>query len=66
MLNFLSPPPSTQKLLVCNTSIDLRAAEAFICDLYENAGLPLPEIFDPVEEIIRVVTILREQGRNQL
>jgi hypothetical protein len=61
---FLSPPPPTTKLLVGQTRIDFRAAEAFICDLYANANLEIPETFDPVDEIIKIVTILREQGKN--
>jgi hypothetical protein len=63
---FGSPPPSTRKLLVGQTKIDFRAAQAFLGDLYANAGLELPENFDPVEEVIKVVTILREQGKNEL
>jgi hypothetical protein len=54
-----------QDLLVGQTKIDIRIAQAFIGDLYANAGLELPENFDPVEEIIRVVTVLREQGKNE-
>ena len=45
--------------------MDLAAVEAFMNDLYANAGLSLPPGFDPVEEVIRVVTILREQGKNE-
>jgi hypothetical protein len=45
--------------------MDLNAVEAFINDLYANAGLSLPPGFDPVEEVIRVVTVLREQGKNE-
>ena len=45
--------------------MDLAAVEAFMNDLYANAGLSLPPDFDPVEEVIRVVTILREQGKNE-
>lgn len=63
---FGSPPPYTRKLLVGQTKIDFRAAQAFLGDLYANAGLELPENFDPVEEVIRVVIILREQGKNEL
>ena len=45
--------------------MDLAAVEAFMNDLYANAGLEIPENFDPVEEVIRVVTVLREQGKNE-
>lgn len=45
--------------------MDLAAVEAFMNDLYANAGLSLPPGFDPVEEVIRVVTVLREQGKNE-
>ena len=62
---FGSPPPRTPKLLVGQTKIDFRAAQAFLGDLYANAGLELSENFDPVEEVIRVVTVLREQGKNE-
>ena len=62
---FGSPPPRIPKLLVGQTKIDFRAAQAFLGDLYANAGLELPENFDPVDEVIRVVTVLREQGKNE-
>ena len=62
---FGSAPPKNFNLLVGQTKIDFRAAQAFLGDLYANAGLELPENFDPVEEIIRVVTVLREQGKNE-
>ena len=45
--------------------MDLNAVEAFMNDLYANAGLSLPPGFDPVDEVIRVVTVLREQGKNE-
>jgi hypothetical protein len=60
-----SAPPSVKKLLVGQSRIDFRAAEAFIGDLYANAGLKVPEDFNPVEEVIRVVNTLREQGKNE-
>ena len=62
---FGSPPPRIPKLLVGQTKIDFRAAQAFLGDLYANAGLSLPPGFDPVDEVIRVVTVLREQGKNE-
>ena len=62
---FGSAPPSVKKLLVGQSKIDFRAAEAFIGDLYANAGLEVSEDFDPVEEVIRVVNTLREQGKNE-
>ena len=65
MLSIMSPPPGGKKLLVGQSRIDFRAAEAFIGDLYANAGLEVPEDFDPVEEVIRVVNTLREQGKNE-
>ena len=58
-----SRPSSIPNLLVGQTKIEFRAAQAFIADLYLNAGLDLPETFDPVEEIIKVVSALREQGK---
>lgn len=45
--------------------MDLGAVEAFMQDLYANAGLTLTPGFDPVEEVIRVVNTLREQGKNE-
>jgi hypothetical protein len=60
-----APRSSIPKLLVGQTKIDFRAAQAFLADLYANAELELPEQFDPVEEIIRVVNTLREQGKNE-
>jgi hypothetical protein len=63
MIGLSSPPSSIPNLLVGQTKIDFRAAQAFIADLYLNAGLELPETFDPVQEIIKVVSALREQGK---
>jgi hypothetical protein len=60
---FGSPPPRIPKLLVGQTKIDFRAAQAFLGDLYANAGLELPENFDPVDEVIRVVNTLRGQTK---
>jgi hypothetical protein len=62
---FLSTPPRIPNLLVGQTKIDFRAAQAFLSDLYVNAGLEPPKNFDPVEEIIRVVNALREQSKNE-
>jgi hypothetical protein len=45
--------------------MNLDAVEAFMNDLYANAGLTLAPGFDPVEEVIRVVNTLREQGKNE-
>jgi len=45
--------------------MNLEAVEAFMQDLYANAGLTLAPGFDPVEEVIRVVNTLREQGKNE-
>lgn len=64
MIGLFSPPPQVPDLLVRGTRIDFRAAEAFLGDLYSNAGLELPETFNPVDEIIKIVTTLREQGKN--
>jgi hypothetical protein len=60
----MSAPPGTKKLLVGQSRIDFRAAEAFIGDLYANAGLEVPEDFDPVREVIKVITTLRNQGKD--
>jgi hypothetical protein len=65
MLGMMSVPPGAKKLLVGQSRIDFRAAEAFIGDLYANAGLTLAPGFDPVEEVIRVVNTLREQGKHE-
>jgi hypothetical protein len=46
-------------------NMDLAAVEAFMQDLYANAGLTLAPGFDPVEEVIKVVNTLREQGKNE-
>jgi len=65
MLSIMSPPPGGKKLLVGQSRIDFRAAEAFIGDLYANAELEAPEDFDPLKEVIRIVNTLREQGKNE-
>ena len=46
-------------------NMDLAAVEAFMQDLYANAGLTLAPGFNPVEEVIKVVNTLREQGKNE-
>jgi len=56
---------SIPNLLVGQTKIDFRAAQAFISDLYANAEIELPEKFDPVNEIILIVNALRRQGKNE-
>jgi hypothetical protein len=58
-------PMIRQNIKIGGVQMDLAAVEAFMNDLYANAGLSLPPGFDPVEEVIRVVTILREQGKNE-
>jgi hypothetical protein len=58
-------PVIKQYIAIGGIQMDLAAVEAFMNDLYANAGLSLPPGFDPVEEVIRVVTVLREQGKNE-
>ena len=58
-------PIIKQHIAIKGIQMDLNAVEAFMNDLYANAGLSLPPGFDPVEEVIRVVTVLREQGNFQ-
>lgn len=58
-------PIFKQNISIKGIQMDINALEAFMNDLYANAGLSLPPGFDPVEEVIRVVTILREQGKNE-
>lgn len=42
--------------------MELEALEAFMNDLYANANLDLPIEFNPVNEVVRVVETLRNQG----
>jgi hypothetical protein len=58
-------PIVKQYIAIGGIQMDLAAVEAFMNDLYANAGLSLPPRFDPVGEVIRVVTVLREQGKNE-
>jgi len=58
-------PVINQRITINKVPMSLMAVEAFIRDLYANAGTELPEDFNPVDEVIRVVTILREQGKNE-
>jgi hypothetical protein len=58
-------PIIRQNIRIGGVQMDLAAVEAFINDLYANAGLSLPPGFDPVDEVIRVVTVLRGQGKNE-
>ena len=53
--------PRSSKLLIGQKRIDFRAAEAFIADIYANAGLEIPEDFDVVNETINVKTETLEQ-----
>ena len=54
-----------QHIAIKGIQMDLGAVEAFMQDLYANAGLTLSPGFDPVEEVTRVVNTLREQGKNE-
>lgn len=56
------PPPPIYDLKVGDKKIPVEAISAFVGDLYLNAGLELPDEFNPVNEIIRVVETLRVQG----
>lgn len=58
-------PTIKQHIAIKGIQMDLAAVQAFMNDLYANAGLSLTPGFDPVEEVIRVVTTLREQGKNE-
>lgn len=60
------PPVIKQYIKIGGIQMDLAAVEAFMNDLYANAGLSLPPGFDPVEEVIRVVNTLREQGKHEI
>jgi hypothetical protein len=56
---------SVHRITVNGVLFDGLALEAFLRDLYDNVGTPPPQDFNPVDEVIRVVTILREQGKNE-
>jgi hypothetical protein len=58
-------PIIKQHIAIGGIQMDLAAVEAFMNDLYANAGLSLPPGFDPVKEVNRVVTVLRQQGREE-
>lgn len=58
-------PIIKQNIAIGGVQMDLAAVEAFMNDLYANAGLSLPPNFDPVKEVIRVVNTLREQGNSK-
>ncbi len=58
-------PLVKQYISIKGIQMDLAAVEAFMQDLYANAGLTLTPGFDPVGEVIKVVTILREQGKHE-
>jgi len=62
---FVDSAPRSSKLLIGQKRIDFRAAEAFIADIYANAGLEIPEDFDVVNETIKIVCTLREQGKHE-
>ena len=54
-----------QHIAIKGIQMDLGAVEAFMQDLYANAGLTLAPGFNPVEEVTKVVNTLREQGKNE-
>jgi hypothetical protein len=58
-------PLVKQYISIKGIQMNLNAVEAFMQDLYANAGLTLAPGFDPVEEVIRVVNTLREQGKHE-
>ena len=58
-------PLIKQYISIKGIQMNLGAVEAFMQDLYANAGLTLAPGFDPVEDVIRVVNTLREQGKNE-
>jgi hypothetical protein len=58
-------PLVKQYIAIKGIQMNLGAVEAFMQDLYANAGLMLTPGFDPVEEVTRVVNTLREQGKNE-
>ena len=58
-------PLIKQYITIKGIQMNLEAVEAFMQDLYANAGLTLSPGFDPVEEVTRVVNTLREQGKNE-
>jgi hypothetical protein len=58
-------PLFKQYIAIKGIQMNLGAVEAFIQDLYANAGQTLTPGFDPVEEVTRVVNTLREQGKNE-
>jgi len=65
MFGALGVPIVRHHIAIKGIQMDLIAVEAFMNDLYANAGLSLSPDFDPVEEVIRVVNTLREQGKNE-
>lgn len=50
------------KLFVHNKYVNFRAVEPFLADLYANANLEIPDEFNPITEVVRVVETLRKQG----
>lgn len=62
MIGMLSPPP-VKNIRVDGKKIPIIYVEAFVADLYLNAKLDVPDEFNPVTEIVRVVNALRDQGK---
>ena len=62
MFGRIGAPRIKTMIKVNGKTMDIDAVEAFVNDLYLNAGLELPDQFNPVEEIILVVQTLRKQG----
>jgi hypothetical protein len=63
MFGIMGVPKIKQTISVTGKAMQLEAVEPFLNDLYANAGLELPDEFNPVDEVIRVVETLRNQGK---
>ena len=62
----MGAPTVRQMIKIKGKTMDLAAVEAFMNDLYGNAGLELADDFNPVDEVTKVVLTLREQGKQEV
>ena len=62
----MGPPKIKTMIKVKGKTMNIDAVEAFMNDLYGNAGLELADNFNPVDEVTKVVLALREQGKQEV
>jgi hypothetical protein len=66
MLGMMGVPKIKTMIKIKGKTMDIDAVEAFMNDLYDNAGVELADDFNPVDEVVKVVIALRKQGQKEV